>query len=293
MKISRKEEEEVEIDIDDIQKESINEVDEDKMKKIKEEDLNKDFKEANIEEKEKQGIDNINNKEIKNNNINIKDYEVIQKNDDSDINLIRYSNSDVELFADFIRKESNDDSNENMNEFLRSNKNRFRYINPLRIKSQTYGKKPMDKIKSKTMAIKELVTNLKTQYILFNVKDFIRQYQIKSNPYISRNLYRSIRILRNTCLYIYGIIMIFERPWFCYKDTTIPLPKRIFNFIENCDKKVEFLNIPFIYNDLLRVIEIIQTFIIIVTQIMKYKDEYNLRKTNIGANKYYNIIQII
>ena len=299
MKISKKYEEQV-VTIDDIQRESINEVEEDENSK--KESLLKNNRESTKEEKQNKKANNINNNgEEKNENINKEEYEieefndyvVIQKNEDSDSNIIRYSTSDVGLFSNFSHTESSDDLNESMKDFLKSNKNRFTYINPLRIKSQMYNKKPSDKKKSKQMAIKELVTNLKTQYILFNVKDFIRQYQIKSNPYISRNLYRSIRILRNTCLYIYGIIMIFERPWFCYKDTTIPLPKRIFNFIENCDKKVEFMNIPFIYNDLLRVIEIIQTFIIIVTQIMKYKDEYNLRKTNIGANKYYNVIQII
>jgi hypothetical protein len=139
---------------------------------------------------------------------------------------------------------------------------------------------------------KELVTNLKAQYILFNIKDFIRKYQINANPFISRNLYKSIRIIRNTCLYIYGIVILFERPWFCYKSTTIPLPSS-FNFIENCEKKVQFMNIPFLSNDSLRIIEIVQTIIITVTQIMKYKDEYNLKQTNTGAGKNYNIVQII
>ena len=86
--------------------------------------------------------------------------------------------------------------------------------------------------------------------------------------------------------------MLFEKPWFCYKGTTIPLPSS-FTFIENCEKKVEFMNIPFLSNDSLRIVEIIQTIIITVTQIMKYKDEYNLKMTNTGAGKNYNIVQII
>ena len=297
MIISKKNEEEV-VSIEDIQKESINEVEEE-SEKLKEINLVNNEKKNGLEEGQKQNNnDTLNGKD--NDNIfkeeyefeDFNDYAVVNKNEDSDSNFIRYSNSDVELFFNFSHGELNDELNESMKEFLNSNKNRFRHVNPLRIKSKSYGKKPSDKIKSKKLAIQELVTNLKTQYILFNIKDFIRQYQIKSNPYINRTLYKSIRILRNACLYIYGIIMIFERPWFCYKGTTLPLP-RVFNFIENCDKKVEFMNIPFIYNDLLRVIEIIQTIIIIITQVMKYKDEYNLKKTNIGANKYYNIIQII
>ena len=300
MNILSKHNEEQEISIDDIQKESINEAEDDENQKIKEEEFNKNIKDNNLEEKMEQNTDSINKEEESNNNINeeynglkgFKDYVILDKNDISEKKLIRLLSSDEELFSGFGHKDSNEELNESIREFLKNSKNRFRYINPLRIKAQTYGKKPMEKIKSKKLAIKELVTNLKAQYILFNIKGFIRQYQINSNPYINTKLYKTIRILRNTCLYIYGIIMIFERPWFCYKDTTVPLPK-VFNFIEDCDKKVEFLNIPFIYNDFMRVFEIIQAFIIIVTQIMKYKDEYNLKKTNLGINKYYNIIQII
>ena len=183
-----------------------------------------------------------------------------------------------------------------MKELFKFEKNKIKYINPLRIREQNYrkdkNKKKENNKKTKKMAIDELVTNLKTQYILFNVKDFIRMYQIKSNSFINIKMYKTTRFIRNTCLYIYGIVMLFERPWFCYKGTTFPVPKT-FNFIENCEKNVEFANIPFIYNDLLRVIEIVQTFLIIVTQIMKYKDEYQIRNANTSINKYYNLIQII
>ena len=300
MKIS-KDNEEQEINTDYIQKESINETEENESQKLKEGALNENIKKNNIGEKHERITDLNENEEIKadveiNKEENEKDdfkvHLTKQKSDISDDYLIRYTYSDKEIFSSFGHKDSNEELNENMKEFLKSNKNRFRYINPLRIKSKIYGKKPIDEIKSKRMAIKELVTNLKAQYIIFNINYFIRQYQINSNPYISTKLYKIIRILRNSCLYIYGLIMIFERPWFCYKGTTVPLPS-IFNFIEDCDKKVVFMNIPFIYNNWMRVIEIIQTIIIIVTQIIKYKDEYNLQKTNTGINKCYNIIQII
>ena len=222
----------------------------------------------------------------------------IKKEDNEEIenSIICYTKSDVELFPRLLDQNDLDEieENEKMKEFLNDSKHRFRNINPLRIGKSEYEKKnqPEGHKKTKQMAIKELVTNLKTQYIIFRIRDFIRKYQINANPYISRKTYKTIRILRNTCLYLYGIIMLFERPWFCYKGTTIPIYSSIY-FIEDCEKKIEFVNIPFLYNDLLRAIEIIQTIIIIVTQIMKYKDEYNLKKTNTGVNKIYNIIQII
>ena len=310
-----KEEGEIEIkkDLEEKLIKEDNNEEEKKEEEIKESEEKEIIKENSENEKIKENI-NIENEEIKEKKEkeedkiiepknedekkeefeNIEKHEINRKDRESDKNIIRYSTSDVELFGEFAHKISGEELNENIDEFLENNKNRFRHINPLRIRSQSYKKQkiPEDKLKTKQMAIKELVTNLKTQYILFNVKDFIRQYQIKSNPKINTKVYKLIRILRNFCLYFYGIVMLFERPWFCYKDTTIPVPPW-FNFIEDCDKKIEFMNIPFIHNDLLRAIEIIQTVIIIITQIVKYKDEYNLKKTNTGINKSYNIIQII
>ena len=164
-------------------------------------------------------------------------------------------------------------------------------FNPLR--KSIYAKDKQSKYKRHTRedAIKELITNLKTQYIIFNIRNFVRNYQINANPNIDQKIYKTSLHLRNITLYIYGFIMLFERPWFCYEGTTIPLPKS-FNFIENCEQTVVFSNIPFIYNDVLRVIEILFTIIIAVTQILKYKIEYSLKDTNTGVNRSYNIIQI-
>ena len=303
MKISRNDEEEKEeLNKNKLIKEKDEEIKVENGQEIEEKNENKE--KTKIIEKEEEEIEEEDKKREEDNeeiNINeskeekdiedLNDYEIRKKNDeDSDDNLIRYTASDVELF--FNQNDSSDELSKSMRDFLQNNKNRFRHINPLRIKSKTYNKKSENKIKSQREAITELVTNLKTQYILFNIKDFIRQYQIKSNPYINTKIHKSIRILRNVCLYIYGIVMLFERPWFCYKGTTIPLPSQ-FNFIEDCEKTVEFMNIPFLYNDILRVVEILQTFLIAVTQIMKYRDEYYLKGTNTGVNKCYNIIQII
>ena len=178
-------------------------------------------------------------------------------------------------------------------EDIYKNNNKFSHINPLSFRKSIAKKKKPEYIRhTRQVAIKELITNLKTQYIIFNIRNFIRNYQIHANPNIDEKLYKISVLLRNTSLYVYGIIMLFERPWFCYKGTTIPLPSK-FKFIEDCDKEVIFTNLPFIYNDVLRIIEILFTLSIAITQILKYKVEYNLKETNTGANRTYNIIQII
>ena len=215
MEISRNNEEQAGC-IEEIKKEDIIEVQKGYTPKMnaEEEDLNpedkNEGKDINKEIKEETNNNEKNKDEYEYEDFN--DYVVVRKNEDSDYNIIHYTKSDVELFSGLIQGDYTDDLNESMREFLKSNKNRFNNINPLRIKSEAYskGKHSENKNKTKKMAIKELVTNLKTQYILFNTKDFIRKYQIKANPYISNKMYRTIRIIRNACLYIYGIIMIFE-----------------------------------------------------------------------------------
>ena len=229
------------------------------------------------------------------NNLNDKNINssIINENEGTDKKNESYRDSNDNSLPELLFENSDKLLNEKYDIIMNNYEDRFSSVNPLRIRKSIYKKeKKEEKRKSKRLAIKELVTNLKAQYILFNIRDFIRGYHIKENPFINPEAYKAIRYLRNFCLFIYGIVMLFERPWFCYKGTTIPLP-RSFKFIEECDKKVEFMNIIFINNDLLCSIDIILTLIIIITQIIKYKDEYNLKKTNTGVNKCYNIVQII
>ena len=171
---------------------------------------------------------------------------------------------------------------------LRLKSDDFNDINPLRDVNK---KHKVDTLPIKEIAIMESVVNLKIQYILFNIRDFIRKYQIETNPDINSRTYKILRFIRNISLFIYGIIIFFERPWFCYEKTTLPLPS-YFTFQESCNN-IAFVGIDFINNYVLRIIEIIITLIILSTQLIKYKNESILEKTNIGVNRLYNIIQII
>ena len=197
-------------------------------------------------------------------------------------------------FDNFLLNNDYINYDENIKEYLTNLKDKFNNVNPLRIRKSTYAKYKLSKEKKevKKTAILELVTNLKAQYIISNVRVFVKEYLINTNEHINTKIYINSRRLRNFCLYFMGIVMIFERPWFCYDSTTIPLPNS-FKFIKDCKKKVVFLNVPFLNNYLIRIIEIIQNLIIFVTQILKYKDEYNLKNAHIGINKCYNSIQLI
>ena len=237
-----------------------------------------------IEKKDENPFEIITDEEVK---------SVKKKDNELKKNLMYIMNKDENIYSDLNSVNENNASKEtnNIMDELLLNKNTFTDINPLRIQ-ETKDKSKDSSPKSKSQAIKELVSNLKTQYIIFNIRDFIRQYHITANPYINERQHKIVIRIKNICLYFYVIIMFFERPWFCYEGTTIPLPSQ-FDFIEDCESKIAFSGIPFIYNDLLRVIEIFQIVVIAVTHLIKYKNELILKETNIGMNKIYKIIQII
>ena len=145
---------------------------------------------------------------------------------------------------------------------------------------------------TKKKAIMESVVNLKLQYILYKIRDYIRKYQIETNINFSPKRHKIIRFLRNITLFIYGIIMFLERPWFCYDGATIPMPK-YFNFTTLNEKDTSFYGTPFINNYALRCIEIVLTTILIITQAFKLKNEFYLKDTKITKHKTYNKMQVL
>ena len=218
----------------------------------------------------------------------IKEDSIEKEIDEKSNKFINESSSISEYFPGIKKRSYTIDENKINMKFLRLKTNDFNNINPLRDVNK---KSKKDVISIKEKAIMESVVNLKIQYILFNIRDFIRKYQIETNPDINSKGYKILRFIRNISLFIYGIIIFFERPWFCYNKTTIPLPN-YFEFQENC-KNIAFVGVNFINNYVLRIIEIVITLIILITQLIKYKNESILKHTNIGVNRLYNIIQII
>ena len=236
--------------------------------------------------------EDFNPEEGKNNNINSISQKKERKSEGSFLFEKNPNQIYEESYEDYLQRESITALNKTI-EDIYNNNNKFNHINPIRIsKAVTKYRRPDYKRHPKELAIKELITNLRTQYIIFNIRNFVRSFEIRENPSINKKKYKISIMIRNMSLYIYGFIMLFEKPWFCYKDTTIPLPNS-FKFIENCEDKVIFNNVPFIHNNVLRVIEIILTLSISITQIMKYKVEYSLKQSNTGVNKCYNIIQVM
>lgn len=220
------------------------------------------------------------------------DDSIIEERNDSNTNINidkenddKAEKSDSMVFPEMPVKPSNE-QNEHMKDYIKHN---FSNINPLR---GIHIRKMLKERSLKRKAVLESVVNLKSQYILFNIRDYIRRYHIQANPKINTTTYKIIRFIRNISLFIYGILMFFEKPWFCYEHATIPLPS-FFQFSKDCDNKIVFNGFPFINHYAIRSIEITITLIILIAQSFKYRNEYLLKKTNIGMNKHYNIIQVI
>ena len=208
-------------------------------------------------------------------------------------NAINRQDSRQTVFSNYIGKffEKDDDENKEKDAKKMVKKHKtinISSINPLR----DMRKLTKSNIQFKQKAIMELIVDLKGQYILFNIRDFIRNYQIHANPNISSIKYSIIKFIRNFLLFVYGIIIFFERPWFCYSSATIPLPD-YFIFDRDCENKVAFVDLPFINNTLLRGIEISITITFILTQLFKFRNEFFLKNTNTGANKSYYTVQIM
>ena len=249
---------------------------------MKEEELLDNISQGLVSDENDLEDDNKNRRTVKNK---------LKKAKELDIFLFDRNPNSVqgESFDDSLQREAN--LNKTIEDIYYDN-NKFNHVNPMRVsKYDAKYKRPQYQMHSKEVAVKEVITNLKTQYILFNIRKFVRNFEILTNPNINHKSYKISLNIRNMSLYIYGIIMLFERPWFCYEGTTIPLPST-FKFIENCEKDVVFNNVPFIYNNVLRGIEILFTLSIGITQIIKYKVECSLKETNTGVNTFYNIIQV-
>ena len=171
--------------------------------------------------------------------------------------------------------------------YLRNKFKDFNSINPLRRATKPSNSFHM---KKKERAVMESVVNLKLQYILFNISDFIRKYQMKNNPNINIATYKPLITIRNICLFIYGIILFFEKPWFCYNKATIPLPS-YFEFKKDCSK-IAFLGLPFLGNAIFRIIEIFIVVIIFLVLYIKYKSQFFFNDELMELIKYSKIIQI-
>ena len=219
-----------------------------------------------------------------------------------DIDLLKTINineSDNSSFPNKDNQEFQDDEQENNNKDEIKRKgdrsvfstliSNLSDINPLR---DLQNKHKLAQKSTRKKAIIESVVNLKLQYILYKIRDYIRKIEIKSNENFNPKTHTIFRTIRNITLFVYGVLMFFERPWFCYEKSTIPVPE-YFNFTKYVEEETAFFGIPFMNNYAFLSIEICLTLILIITQMVKFRNEYHMKHTNLINYKYYRRMQIV
>ena len=132
---------------------------------MKEEDLLDNISQGLVSDENDLEDDNKNRRTVKNK---------LKKAKELDIFLFDRNPNSVqgESFDDSLQREAN--LNKTIEDIYYDN-NKFNHVNPMRVsKYDAKYKRPQYQMHSKEVAVKEVITNLKTQYILFNIRKFVR-----------------------------------------------------------------------------------------------------------------------
>ena len=144
-------------------------------------------------------------------------------------------------------------------------------------------------IKGKDEDLYELSENLRLQLVVLELEDKINKYMYDTQKENVKKKYRILSIIRVILVFIYTILVFFEKPMFCYNRTTF---YRKENKKDNeCPPDLVYLNSNIFMNwHLYRYIEIVFLASFVVIKVVHYK----LKKIDIfkEVNKY-NIIQYI
>ena len=160
--------------------------------------INRDIEKIEEKKNDENPFEIITDEEVK---------SVKKKDNELKKNLMYIMNKDENIYSDLNSVNENNASKEtnNIMDELLSNSNTFTDINPLRIQ-ETKDKLKDDTPKSKSQAIQELVSNLKTQYIIFKYD------LIFSSPNISIKNYNPCFFFINShsSIFILSISFIFS-----------------------------------------------------------------------------------
>ena len=144
-------------------------------------------------------------------------------------------------------------------------------------------------IKGKDEDLYELSENLRLQLVVLELDDKINKYMYDTQKEDIKKKYRILSIIRVIIVFLYTILVFFEKPMFCYSKTTFY--KRGNKTDNECPPDLVYLNSKiFIKGNIYRYIEIVFLISFVFIKLMHYK----LRKIDIfkQVNKY-NVIQYI
>ena len=136
----------------------------------------------------------------------------------------------------------------------------------------------------------ELSENLRLQLVVLELQDKVRKYKYNQDKETTNKKYFFLRIAKIILISTYSILVLFEKPFHCYKSTTFYTRNKEDN--NKCDEKLQYLNKDiFMPEKLYRYIELLYLISFAIIKFMHYK----IKKVSLfqKINKYIVLQYII
>ena len=135
----------------------------------------------------------------------------------------------------------------------------------------------------------ELSENLRLQLVVLELQDKVRKYRYNQDKETTNKKYFFLRIAKIILISTYSILVLFEKPFHCYKSTTFYTRNKEDN---KCDEDLQYLNKDFFMPEkLYRYIELLYLISFAIIKFMHYK----IKKVSLfqKINKYIVLQYII
>jgi len=177
---------------------------------------------------------------------------------------------------------NNDNSDENLTIESESNYDELAQINPFQ--NARVSRKDEIKNISKEVLISELISDIRTQHAIFEIRNYINEQLTFNIKEISYTVYKNLRKIKSIGLFLYFFLVFFEEPWFCKEKNTLFIKPR-----GNCSPPMAFANFYRLNTYVYRAIELSLLFTFLIVQRKLYKQRLLIK----NINKPYRIIQNI
>ena len=177
---------------------------------------------------------------------------------------------------------NNDNSDENLTIESESNYDELAQINPFQ--NARVSRKDEIKNISKEILISELISDIRTQHAIFEIRNYINEQLTFNIKEISYSVYKNLRKIKSIGLFFYFFLVFFEEPWFCKEKNTLFIKPR-----GNCSPPMAFANFYRLNTYVYRAIELSLLFTFLIVQSKLFKQRLLIK----NINKPYIIIQNI
>ena len=210
-------------------------------------------------------------------------------NNDNKNNIINNSgktNSQIIDNNNNIENENNNndniDNDNNLSIDSENNYSELEQLNPFH-NARISHKDEFKKVK-KEQLISELISDIRTQHAIFEIRNYINEQLTFNIKEISYSVYKNLRKIKSIGVFIYFFLVFFEEPWFCKSKNTLFIKTR-----GDCSSSMAFANLYRLNTYVYRSIELLLLFIFLTVQSKLFQQRVIIK----NINKPYIIIQNI